>query len=147
MMWSYQMDYIKAEQEAGMGKKQELSPAEQLTNFLNFIDTCERVYLVACDEMNSEEKRLQDFLHEIELAPNAAEINKAAARLQKSRKRRRENKDTALLYKQIVEFFQEKGHRETLNRMRQLLGRQRKEEDYLQRNRIYHPRMTESPKA
>lgn len=147
MMWSYQMDHIKAEQEAGMGKKQELSPAEQLTNFLNFIDTCERVYLVACDEMNSEEKRLQDFLHEIELAPNAAEINKAAARLQKSRKRRRENKDTALLYKQIVEFFQEKGHRETLNRMRQLLGRQRKEEDYLQRNRIYHPRMTESPKA
>ena len=130
-----------------MGKKQELSPAEQLTNFLNFIDTCERVYLVACDEMNPEEKRLQDFLHEIELAPNAAEINKAAARLQKSRKRRRENKDTALLYKQIVEFFQEKGHRETLNRMRQLLGRQRKEEDYLQRNRIYHPRMTESPKA
>lgn len=70
MMWSYQMDHIKAEQEAGMGKKQELSPAEQLTNFLNFIDTCERVYLVACDEMNSEEKRLQDFLHEIELAPN-----------------------------------------------------------------------------
>ena len=26
--------------------------------------------------------------------------------------------------------FQDKGHRDTLNRMRQLLGRQRKEEDY-----------------
>lgn len=130
-----------------MGKKQELSPAEQLTNFLNFVDTCERAYLVACEEMNLEEKRLQDFLHEIELAPSAAERNKAAARLQKSRKRRRENKDTALLYKQIVEFFQEKGHRETLNRMRQLLGRQRKEEEYLYRDRVYYPRVTENPKG
>ena len=123
-----------------MGKKQELSPSEQLTNFLNFIDASERAYQTAWDEIKLEEKRLQDLLHEIELASCAAERNRAAASLQKSRQRRRENKDVALLYK-------DKGHRDTLNRMRQLLGRQRKEEDYLQKNRIYHPRITESPKG
>ena len=130
-----------------MGKKQELSPAEQLTNFLNFIDACERAYQTAWDEIKLEEKRLQDLLHEIELASCAAERNRAAASLQKSRKRRRENKDVTLLYKQIVEFFQDKGHRDTLNRMRQLLGKQRKEEDYLQKSRIYYPRITENPKG
>ena len=32
-----------------MGKKQELSPSEQLTNFLNFIDASERAYQTAWD--------------------------------------------------------------------------------------------------
>ena len=75
------MDYIDAEQEAEMGKKQELSPSEQLTNFLNFIDASERAYQTAWDEIKLEEERLQDLLHEIELASCAAERNRAAASL------------------------------------------------------------------
>ena len=44
------------------------------------------------------------------------------------------------LNEQVVKFFDEKGHRDTLNKMRQLLGRQRKEEEYLFGERVYKPR-------
>ena len=97
-------------------------------------------YNIAYDEVSREDKRVQDLLHEVELAQNAAERNRAAARLQKSRRWRRENKDTVLYYKSVVDFFSEKGNRNTLNQMRQLLGRQRKEEEYVNSERIYYPR-------
>ena len=45
------------------------------------------------------------------------------------------------LNEQVVKFFDEKGHRDTLNKMRQLLGRQRKEEEYLFGERVYKPRV------
>ena len=121
-------------------KKKEPKPSEQIAEFLNFIDQCERAYRIAYDEVNREDKRVQDLLHEVELAQNAAERNRAAARLQKSRRWRRENKDTVLYYKSVVDFFSEKGNRNTLNQMRQLLGRQRKEEEYVNSERIYYPR-------
>ena len=73
--------------------------------------------------------------------PPLSERNRAAARLQESRRWRRENKDTAQYYKCVVEFFHEKGNRNTLNQMRQLLGRQRKEEEYLGSSRTYYPRV------
>ena len=113
------------------------TPAERLETFLNFIDQCYADYRYAYDAVNEEDKRLQDFLHEIEFSPDKAERNRVATRLQHSRKERRRNKDTVKLNEQVVKFFDEKGHRDTLNKMRQLLGRQRKEEEYLFGERVY----------
>jgi len=116
------------------------TPAERLAEFLGFIDQCYTDYQSAYDAVNAEDKRLQDLLHEMEFAADKAERNRVATRLQNSRKERRRNKDTAKLNEQVVKFFDEKGHRDTLNRMRQLLGRQRKEEEYLFGERVYKPR-------
>ena len=96
---------------------------------------------MAFEEVNKEDKRVQDRLHQVEFAKGAAARNQAAAKLQKSRRWRRENKDTVLYYKSIVEFFGEKGNRNTLNQMRQMLGRQRKEEEYLESDRTYTPQV------
>ena len=70
-----------------------------------------------------------------------AEHHRVATKLQNSRRRRRKNKDIVKLNEQVVKFFEEKGSRDTLNKLRQLLGRQRKEEEYLFSERTYTPRV------
>lgn len=116
-------------------------PSEELTNFLNFIDACISRYKYAFDNVGQEDKRLQDLLHELEFASDKAERNKIATKLQHSRRIRRENKDDVKLYEKITKFFESKENKNALNRLRQLLEQQRKEEDYLFGNRTYNPRV------
>ena len=120
---------------------QSKSPAEQLTDFLNFIDSCIQEYRLAYGAVNDEDKRLQDLIHEMEFAADKAERNRVATKLQRSRRTRRENKDIVMRNKLIVEFFEESANKKVLNQMRQLLGRQRREEEFLQSERTYKPRM------
>ena len=122
-----------------MGK--ESSPAKALEEFLNAVAASKQEYQYAYDAVNEEDRRLQDLLHEMEFAPNKAERNRSATKLQQSRRRRRECKDIVKKNEKLVKFFEEQKNRETLNRMRQLLGQQRKEEEYLASERTYKPRM------
>ena len=70
-----------------------------------------------------------------------SERNRAATRLQQSRRTRRKNKDIVLMDEKLVKFFEDQNHRATLNKMRQLHGQQRKTEEYLQGERVYKPRI------
>lgn len=124
-----------------MGK--ESSPAKVLEEFLNAVAASKQEYQYAYDAVNEEDRRLQDLLHEMEFAPNKAERNRSATKLQQSRRRRREYKDMVKKNEKLVKFFEEQKNRETLNRMRQLLGQQRKEEEYLASERTYKPRMSQ----
>lgn len=117
------------------------SPAEEIEAFLNFVDRCSREYTYAQDMMKEEDKRLQDLLHEMEFAADRAERNRVATRLQASRRERRANKDIMQRDELLVEFFKDQQNRKTLNMLRQLLGRQRKVEEYLQSERVYKPRV------
>lgn len=128
-------------QEVKRLKEKFKSPAEQLTDFLNFIDQCMTEYRIAADIVGEEDKRLQDLLHELEFSEGESQKNKTATKLKHSRKLRRENKDIVKRYELIVNFFEEQNNRNTLNKMRQLLGRQRKEEEFLSSKRIYKPRI------
>lgn len=123
-----------------MARKQR-SPAEALENFLNYVDAAASEYRGAYDAVNTEDRRLQDLLHEIEFAADKNERNRTATKLQQSRKLRRENKDVVKRNERLVKFFEEQKNRDTLNRMRQLLGQQRKEEEYLNSERIYKKRV------
>ena len=91
------------------------SPAKELENFLNFIDQCVQEYKAAYENVNEEDRRLQDLVHAMEFAVDKSE--------------------------RIVKFFEDQKNRDTLNRMRQLLGQQRKEEEYLDGERVYKPRV------
>lgn len=117
------------------------SPAQELEHFLNFIDSCTDEYRLACDIVNEEDRRLQDLLHEMEFAEDRAERNRTATRLQHSRQFRRQNKNIVKRDEQIVKFFEDQNNRSVLNRLRQLLGKQRKEEDYLNGEKVYKPRV------
>ena len=124
-----------------MGK--ESSPAKVLEEFLNAVAASKQEYQYAYDAVNEEDRRLQDLLHEMEFAPNKAERNRSATKLQQSRRRRREYKDMVKKNEKLVKFFEEQKNREILNRMCQLLGQQRKEEEYLASERTYTPRMSQ----
>ena len=117
------------------------SPAEEIEAFLNFVDRCSREYTYAQDMVKEEDKRLQDLLHEMEFAADRAERNRVATKLQASRRERRANKDIVQRDELLVEFFKEPENRKVLNKLRQLLGRQRKEEEFLASERFYKPRM------
>lgn len=121
----------------------EIKPSEHLEDFLNFLDQCAREYQHAYDNVSKEDRRLQDLLHEMEFAADKAEKNRVATKLQGSRRERRRNKDMVKLYEKIVRFSEDQGNRRTVNQLRQLLGQQRKEEEYLQGNRVYKKRVEE----
>ena len=116
------------------------TPAEALEDFLNYYDSSVLEYRYACDMVSEEDKRLQDLLHAMEFANDRSERNKVATRLQQSRKSRRNNKDLVKMNEKLVKFFEDQKNRDTLNRLRQLLGQQRKEEEYLLGERTYKPR-------
>lgn len=116
------------------------TPAESLEEFLNVVDHCYQEYQMAQEAVSREDKRLQDLLHELEFAKEKGERNRVATKFQSSRRERRKHKDIIKRNELVVKFFEEKPHRDTLNKLRQLLGRQRKEEEYLSSERIYKPR-------
>lgn len=117
------------------------TPAEALEDFLSYYDSSVLEYRYACDMVSEEDKRLQDLLHAMEFAKDRSERNKVATRLQQSRKSRRNNKDLVKMNEKLVKFFEDQKNRDTLNRLRQLLGQQRKEEEYLLGERTYKPRV------
>lgn len=119
-------------------KKQ--SPSTHIETFLNFIDQCKRDYQIAYDAVGDFDKLQQDLLHEMEFAENKAERNKVATKMQRMRIERRKSKDAVKELEDIVSFFEEPSHKNTINKMRQLLGKQRKTEEFLRSERVYKPR-------
>lgn len=85
-------------------KQKDKSPAEQLTEFLAFIDQCATEYRLACETVSEEDKRLQDLLHAMEFAETRSEADKVTTQLRRSRKQRRKSKDDVKRYQLIVEF-------------------------------------------
>ena len=124
-----------------MAGRKEVS--EVLEEFINYIEQCKTDYQFAQDEMAKEDKRLQDLLHELEFAQDRQSRNKVATKFQRSRRERRRQRDECLRLKLIVESFEEQQNRKALNNLRQLLGKQRTQEEYLNGKREYKPRVRE----
>lgn len=122
-------------------KDKEIS--EVLQDFLNYIDQCKTEHAAAEDKVKREDRRLQDLLHELEFAATREERNKVATKFQRSRKERRRQKDELMRRQLIVDFFNEPQNKKVLNQLRQLLGKQRTQEEFLNGKREYKPRVKE----
>ena len=120
--------------------------SDVLQEFLKYIDQCRNAYQLAQGAVELEDKRLQDLLHELEFAENVNEKRRSGTKLQQSRRERRRQKDEVKRLRLLIEFFNDPANKSTLNKMRQLLGRQRKEEEFLNGDRIYKPRVTKQTK-
>ena len=126
-------------------KQTKLRPSEVIENFLNYIDECRTNYQNAVKAVEeADKKELIDLVHDMEFAKDKLERNRVATRLQRSRLERRKNKDIVDELEDIVKFFDELNHRNTLNKMRQLLTKQKKTEEYVHGEREYKPRMKEA---
>ena len=124
-----------------MGRRVEKEPSEVLSEFLAYIDRIRYDYKAAHDAVKKEEKRLQDLLHDIEFAEGENEKRRAGTRLQQSRRSRRRKKDEMMRLELVVQFFDEPTQKSTINKMRQLLGKQRKQEEFLNGERHYNKKV------
>ena len=106
-------------------------PSEVLQGFLDYVDQIKAEYQSAREAVGKEDKRLQDLLHELEFAEDKAARNRVATKFQRSRRERRRQKDEVQRLELLIDFFDSQNHKATINKMRNLLGAQRKREEYI----------------
>lgn len=102
-----------------------LKPSEVIENFLSYIELVKTEYEENFAIVGEEDRRLQDLLHEMEFAPSKQDRNKAAAKLQQSRRRRRQAKDKVLELEKIYDFQKDQANRPFFKRLRTALAQQK----------------------
>ena len=94
-------------------------------------------------EVNRLDRLTQDYLHKLELDNlDYRERAKVATQLTKCRQLRRASKDTVEILEPFVEFIESDKGKQTMNLMREALGKTRKVERYME-NRTYRYRVLE----
>lgn len=120
-----------------------MKTSEKLKEVLSFLDSCESSLMYYQNEVETENKRLQDFIHYIELEPSAKLRSKKCTEFRKQREHRRKCKDKVGELEPIVNVLKTKEWKKIRNMFSQALGDIRKHEQY-EENREYNPRVKES---
>ncbi len=116
--------------------------SEQIESFLDFVKECQELNSMAYDGVGEEDKRHQDLIHAIEFENNPDRIAQLGMRIHQNRVERRVYKDMFAVTEPVVQFARDSQNKKTLEQMRQVLGKVRKEEKH-QENRVYIPRIKE----
>lgn len=111
----------------------------KLADFLNFVTESIVEYSRHERECKAQEDLTQDILHELELGP-ADNKNKLATKLKNARKERRIHKDYCEIHEALVLYFETPEGRVARNKLTEILGGMRKQEQHKQ-NRYYVPRI------
>ena len=123
-------------------KMREEKQSEIISAFLKLLDDVPKEYKVACDFVNEKDKEAQDIMHEVEL--NQLKTNEKAklmTELQNNRRERRYWKDKVDEYQPLNDYLnQSKEFKNIINQLKQILGKVRKAEKYLE-ERTYKPRV------
>jgi hypothetical protein len=112
-------------------------------------DFCSMVKEVLTDyewnkaEVNRLDRLTQDYLHQLELnGLSYSERAKVATKLTKTRQLRRASKDTVEILEPFVDFIESERGKQTMNLMREALGKTRKVESRME-NRTYRYKVLE----
>lgn len=120
----------------------EQKQSEIISAFLKLLDNVPKEYTTACDFVNEKDKEVQDIMHEAEL--NQLRTNEKAklmTELQNNRRERRYWKDKVDEYQPLNDYLnQSKEFKNVINQLKQVLGKVRKAEKYLE-ERTYKPRV------
>ena len=119
-----------------------LKESERLKAVLDYLDSIASSLEYYQNEVDIENKRLQDFIHGIEFEPLAEERSKICTQFRKSRQHRRKCKDKVGELKPIADVLESKEFKKVRNMFAQALGDIRRYEAYEQ-DRQYHPRVKE----
>lgn len=111
--------------------------SETISNFCDMVTEVISDYEWNKAEVNRLDRLTQDYLHQMELnGLNYRERAKVATQLTKCRQLRRESKDTVEILEPFVEFIESEKGKQTMNFMKEALGKTRKVENYM-KNRTY----------
>ena len=114
--------------------------SEQLRECLGFLDSCESSINYYKDQVEIENKRLQDFLHYIEFESSASERSKKCTEFRQHRLHRRKCKDKVGELQPIVDVIATKEYQKVRHMFSQALGTVRKYEQH-EENRKYYNRV------
>ena len=107
--------------------------SETISNFCDMVTEVKSDYEWNKAEVNRLDRLTQDYLHQMELnGLNYRERAKVATQLTKCRQLRRESKDTVEILEPFVEFIESEKGKQTMNFMKEALGKTRKVENYMQ---------------
>ena len=117
------------------------NPSNHLSAFLSFVTTSQSHYNFCLDEMQKQEQLTQDYLHTLELDDlKCDERSKIATKLAINRKDRRYYKDRVEELQPIVDFFADPQNKKVLDKLTNVLGQVRKQENY-HKDRVYIPKV------
>lgn len=119
-----------------------LKQSEIISAFLKLVEKVRKEYEAARDMVNYMDKELTDIVHKAELEHlKQHEKARLMTELQKNRKERRYWKNKVDEYQPLYELFStSKEFKPTVEQLKQVLGKVRKAENYLQ-YRKYKPRV------
>lgn len=120
--------------------------SRQIKEFIDFVNSALKDYKYHYEMVNYYDKLGCDDRHDLELANmNYAERARLATKMQNDLRERRKHKDRVAVLKPIVEFMDDPVNKKNMDKLTQLLGHVRKEEDNLE-NRIYIRRVDRETK-
>jgi hypothetical protein len=128
-----------------MSKKTTSPPqfSATISDFCTMVTEAKADYEWNRAEVNRLDRLTQDYLHQLELNNlSYRERAKVATQLTKCRQLRRESKDTVEILEPFIEFIDSDKGRQTMNLMREALGKTRKVEKYME-NRTYRYKVLE----
>jgi Na+/phosphate symporter len=118
-----------------------------ISDFCNMVTEVVQDYEWNKSEVNRLDRLTQDYLHQLELNDlDYRERAKVATQLTKCRQLRRASKDTVEILEPFVEFIESDKGKQTMNLMREALGKTRKVERYME-NRTYRYRVLDQNTA
>lgn len=126
-----------------MSKTKNTQPkfSDTISAFLKLMEDVQRDYAYNGEQVDRINKLTQDYLHSLELdGLDYKGRAKIATRLSKARQERRAHKDMVEVLEPLVLFLESDKGKTLINLMREVLGKTRKAEGYLE-NRVYIPRV------
>lgn len=119
--------------------KKETKLSEQISAFLKLIDATEQAYPYIEEQLTTQDKLTQDYLHQLELENlKYKDRAKVATQLSLNRKKRRAYKDSLEEIQPIIDYIN--NNKKVIHDFQQLLGEVRKQEKK-HTNRKYFPRV------
>ena len=114
--------------------------SEIISEFLKLLDRAAKEYPIAYEMVGEKDKETTDFMHEVELEKHDQnEKAKMMTKLKRIRNERRYWKNKVDELQPIHEFVSDKSFKSAMEQLKQLLGKVRKVENYLE-DRNYKPR-------
>lgn len=104
----------------------ERRPSEIIEDFLDLIERSHKEYLDNKKAYEQLDNKTLVWAHDFEFAPDKTTRNKLGTAYQKERKKRREYKDIAELYKNIHEFACSENNKPILKRLNGMLAKQKR---------------------
>ena len=125
-----------------MAKKTGCPPfSDSISQFCSLMDSAKKDYAWNYEEMRKMDQLTQDYLHKLELEQlTYSERAKVATQLTKCRQMRRNCKDMTETLEPLVAFLESERGKNLCNLMREVLGKTRKVEQYME-HRVYIPRV------